>query len=156
MRLLENKKCYEHHWTMSSKVCEVPVSFLSNIRHLKSTNVTDMPNGELKHQNIVFDNIEEFGMIEPLLIVTSPKNKTIRLESGNHRIKTAIERNYTHLPCAFVLYDKGFFHIGNGDHFYNIDETIIDVETILKFNKATYPIYINPKKIIKNNNFIFI
>jgi hypothetical protein len=89
-----------------------------------------MPDGSIYHESIVFDSIEQDGMTDPMLIVISPEKMTIRLESGNHRIKEALRRGYDYLPCAFVLFNDGYFKLGNGDHLYPLDEAIFDIEKI--------------------------
>jgi hypothetical protein len=88
-------------------------------------------------------------MQEPLLIVIGYRNKTIRLESGNHRIKTAIEDGYTHLPCAVQVIQREFLEEGNGTHFYDAKD-IIHWEKLVK---CPYPYQINPLEIIKKDIF---
>lgn len=154
-KILNNKKYEEHTWFKHGYVCQVPVEFLDRIRYKNSTDKTDMPDGRIMPQEKIFDSIEKDGMQEPLLIVLSPEKGTMRLESGNHRIKVAMDRGYTHLPCAFVLFNTGLFHSANGEHLYDIDFYIFDKDAIQSVEKATYPIYVNPKTIIKDKRFLF-
>lgn len=150
MKLLKNKKWKEHRLSKLGFVAEFPVELLDEIRYKKSTDHTDMPDGSIHHQNIVFDSIEKDGMEEPLVILISPTKKTIRLESGNHRIKVAIERGYTHLPCSLIIFEEGIIHEGNGDHLYPIDFNIVDKEVLENIERTIYPIYLNPHEIFKN------
>jgi hypothetical protein len=153
-KTLKNKKWTNHRLAKQGYVAEFPVELLDAIRYQDSTEYTDLPNGDIHHQNIIFDSIENDGMEEPLVIVISPTNMTIRLESGNHIIKVAIDRGYTHLPCSLIIFEKGIIHKENGDHLYPLDFNIINKDNLLGIEKTVYPIYIDPFSLFKNINLI--
>lgn len=95
----------------------------------------------------MWENIKEEGLQEPLLIVIGYENKTIRLESGNHRIKTAIEDGYTHLPVAVQIIKDNLLNEGNGTHYTNAKE-IVNWNKIIR---CPYPYQVNPIDILDNN-----
>lgn len=86
-------------------------------------------------------------MLEPLLLVYSYKYSTLRLESGNHRIKVAIERKYTHLPCALLIIQDKWIHSLNGKHFFPYEN--IFTENLIK---SAYPYLLKPINFINNKN----
>jgi hypothetical protein len=150
MKILKIKKWENHIWYKQGFVSEVEVVFLKSIANSKSTDYTDMPDGSIFHQEIIFDSIEKDGMEDPLVIVISVLNKTIRLESGNHRVKIAVNRGYTHLPCTLVIFEKGILLEGNGNHLFKVGSNILDRISSFLHNRATYPVYLNPKDILKD------
>ena len=150
MKLLKNKRWKQHPWSKTGYVHEVEIKFLSSIANPYSTNSTDLLNGEIVHQDKVWENIEKEGMQEPILVVIGYKNKTIRLEAGNHRIKTALKIGYTHLPAAFLVFSQNLYSERNGKHCF-------DAENIIDFSKlmnCPYPYQIDPKEIMNNKLFI--
>lgn len=128
MKVLEIKKWKKHPWNVGNQTEEVSVHFLNKIRNKKATTETDDLDGFIKDQVTIFNNIEKEGMRDPLLIVISLKHKTIRLESGNHRIQVAIDKGYTHLPVATLIIQEHYLNEGNGKHYY-------DAKNIINFEK---------------------
>lgn len=84
-------------------------------------------------------------MAEPLLIVINLKNKTIRLESGNHRINTAVADGYSHLPATIQSINDNWLNLRNGSHFFDGAE-LIDWNIIAK---CPCPVGYNPELILK-------
>lgn len=70
---------------------EIDTDFLYQISCKDNQPYTNLLNNDIVHQDKVWEDILKNGMLEPLLIRISLKTKEIRLESGNHRIKTAIQ-----------------------------------------------------------------
>jgi hypothetical protein len=147
MKTLTNKRWKQHPWALNDLVLEMEVSFLKKIANLEATDHTDLLNGDIVHQDLVWNNIKEEGLQEPLLIIIGYDNKTIRLESGNHRITTAIADGYTHLPVAVQVIKRNLLEKGNGLHFFDAKD-IVDWTKIIK---CPYPYQISPKKIFNND-----
>lgn len=150
MKILENKRWKEHPWSKFENVYDTDINLIHSIANPKATDYTDLLNGDVVHQERVWENIEKEGMQEPLLIIIGYDKQTIRLESGNHRIKVAKDKGYTHLPAAFFVFKESIFNSLNGNHFF-------DAKEIVNFNKlikCPYPYQVDPKKIIENNYFI--
>lgn len=124
MKKLINNKWMEHPWARTGMVEEVCVDFLYQISNKDNQPYTDDLDGQIKPQSIIFKNIEKEGMRDPLLIVISRKHKTIRLESGNHRIHEARKKGYTHLPTATFIIDDILMNEGNGVHFFDATKLI--------------------------------
>tara|TARA_B100000700_G_scaffold331722_1_gene467529 strand:+ start:12447 stop:12920 length:474 start_codon:yes stop_codon:yes gene_type:complete len=116
IKILNNELWKKHPWNVAKQIEQISTHFLLNIANKESTNYTDLLSGDIVHQNKVWYDIKNNGMQEPLLIRINPKTKEVRLESGNHRIKTAIKDNFTHLPCAIFITKKLVWNEGNGKH----------------------------------------
>lgn len=124
MKELTNNRWMFHPWNDNHKVELIPVSFLDLIRNKNNKPFTDDLDGNIIHEDEVWKDIELNGMFEPLIIRIGFKNKTIRLESGNHRIRSALKNGYTHLPVAtFVANDAIAFPI-NGHHQFLCEDII--------------------------------
>lgn len=119
-KLLKNKRWMSHPWSDGDKVSLVSIDFLLKICNKESTNKADLLTGEIVSEDIVWSDIVKNGMKEPLLIRINPETFEVRLESGNHRIKTAKKDGYTHLPCAVFITKNTIFNKGNGVHKYKI------------------------------------
>lgn len=131
-------------------VFQIDVNFLKKIANPQATDHTDLLSGEIVHQDIVWENIKQEGLQEPLLIVIGYDNKTIRLESGNHRIKTAIQDGYTHLPAAVLVIKPSLINEGNGTH--NTDaKDIVNWDNVIR---CPYPYQVNPKDVLDNKLFL--
>jgi hypothetical protein len=144
MKLLKNPRWKQHPWAHHKATCEVRLDFLISIANPNATTFTDLLSGEIVHQNIVFDDIEQHGMAEPLLIVICWKKNTIRLESGNHRIHVAHARGYTHLPCSLMVIEHYWLHEGNGQHYYPA-QPLIGMHT---FTACPYPYLSHPSMFL--------
>lgn len=120
---------------------------MKSISNVRATDYTDLLTGEIVHQSLVWRDIKESGLQEPLLIVIGYDNKTIRLESGNHRIKTAIEDGYTHLPVAILVIKENILNRGNGTHFFDA----IDLVKWDSLISSSYPYQVDPRKVIQSN-----
>jgi hypothetical protein len=150
MKILKNKRWESHPWSENNLVKNIDVNFLKKIANQESTDYTDLLNGEIVHQSIVWENIKAEGMFEPLLIVIGFDNKRIRLESGNHRIKVAIEDGYTHLPTAILVLKGNRIYDGNGLHDYDANN-IVNWRNLVR---CPYPYQISPEKVLSSKLYI--
>jgi len=124
VKILEKTRWKNHPWNLFNLVEEVDVDFLSSIKNPYATKETDDLVGKIHPQKVVFDEIIKNGMRDPLLIVISLKHKTIRLESGNHRVDEAKLNLYTHLPVATLIIDDKILKKGNGTHYFPAENLI--------------------------------
>jgi len=143
MKTISKKNWLNHPLSVYGTVEEVPVSFLDIIKNPFSKDFTNESNESnvILHQNKVFDDIELNGMDEPFIVRIGYSDKTIRLESGNHRIKVAIERGYTHMPISCFVDIKSILYEGNGIHSFDASK-IIDFDLLVK-SPYSYPIKIS-------------
>lgn len=123
-KLLKLDNWKHHPWSKTGMVEEVHIDFLLQIANKNNQPYTDDLDGLIKTQAEVFNNIEKDGMRDPLLIVISRLHKTIRLESGNHRIFEAAKKGYTHLPTATIVINDKWLNEGNGRHVFDAKEII--------------------------------
>jgi len=123
----------KHPWLAELKngLHLIPTQFLFDISNPNSTKETDMGDGTGKvyPQRVVWDNIRNSGMRDPFYVLISLPNPndaegkaTIRLESGNHRIKEALIDGITHLPVAVFIQSRPLYHKGNGTHTFDLDK----------------------------------
>ncbi len=146
MKLLQNKRYEFHPWSEQGVVCHMPLDWLLTISNPNPTDSTDLLDGRIVHQDIVWRDIEKNGMLEPLLMVVSGKHRTIRLESGNHRIRTAIGSGYTHIPCSLTVIKEKVLCLGNGEHSFDAAELVdwVRVDSV----GCPYPFQLNPIEIL--------
>ena len=111
-----------HPWNDSQQVELISVDLLLNFCNPSPTTETDLYNGEVCDQEIVWENILEEGMYEPLMLRINPYLSEIRLESGNHRVRLAKKYGVTHLPVASFITHRTVFHSGNGHHVFFLAE----------------------------------
>lgn len=150
MKILKNKRWESHPWSANNLVKNIDVNFLKEIANPSSTDYTDLLSGEIVHQSVVWENIKKEGMFEPLLIVIGFDDKRIRLESGNHRIKVAIEDGYTHLPAAILVLKGNIIHEGNGLHNFDANKIVNWCNLV----KCPYPYQVNPKLVLGDHLYI--
>ena len=146
-KLLEKGRYEDHPWSLSGSVCQVPIEWLMQFSHPSPSDFTDLVNGELLHQDEVWKDILKNGMLEPLLFVINKKSKTMRLESGNHRVRVAYADGYTHLPTAFMVIPEKYLNAGNGKH--AIKEKVKVKWDLIYY--CNYPYQINPFEILTNS-----
>lgn len=126
------KELYKHPALVESKrgLQLVPINFLSDIAYKNASDTTDLGDGSSiqYQQSEVWRGIKKNGMRDPFYVIIgrpNPNDKslrpTIRLESGNHRIKEALKDRLTHLPCMILIQSYQVYHPGNGDHLTEID-----------------------------------
>lgn len=149
MKLLDNTLWKKHPWNMNNMVELISVDFLYSIRNKKSTVTTDLLDGTIVPEEKVWENIKKEGMVEPLLVRIGLNDKTIRLESGNHRIKLAKKEGYTHLPITCYIANEVIFSEGNGFHKYPA-KNIIDFDTVY-LPRCPYGYQVKLSDIIKED-----
>lgn len=147
MKILKTNRHLNHPWSEFGLVENISLHFLLNISNKKTTNQTDLLNGEIVHQDLVWEDIKKNGMQEPLMIRINPNNKEVRLESGNHRIITAINDGFTHLPCATFITQKTILYEVNGLQSIIIED-FINWNTLIK---SSYDYQIKLSKYINQN-----
>lgn len=105
-----------HPWGRAGKIEWVCCDLLMQISSQSDRDMTDLTCGTLAPLDEVWEDIEQNGMKEPFMIRINPTRQTIRLESGNHRLKKAIARGHKFMPCATFITQKIIFHPENGLH----------------------------------------
>lgn len=148
-KLLDDKRVKEHPWAKSGMVVQFPIDMLKTIANQNATNETDLLCGKVVAQEDVWNDIIKTGMAEPLLIVIGYKQKTIRLESGNHRVNLAYADGFTHLPVVIQVINESIYNKGNGEH-YICAESIVNWGNIVK---CPYPVQVNPCDVINISEF---
>jgi hypothetical protein len=150
VNLLKNDRWKYHPWNNEKKVFLLPVGFIKKYSNPLPTDTTDLLNGDIVKQELVWENILNEGMVEPLLMIIGIKNKTLRLESGNHRINLAINDNVTHLPVAFFVSNQSMIHEGNGKHYFCAKKTI-NYDLLIN---CPYYYQVNPLDVFNNMSHI--
>jgi hypothetical protein len=117
-------------------VINIPIQLLKKIANPNPLPIFELQNKKKVSKEVLYQDIKKNGLKEPFFISIGIKSKTIRLESGNHRIQI-LKGN---VPCVFFISDFGIINTGNGLHLYNFN--ISNIKSIL-----------NNKKYIKINNF---
>jgi hypothetical protein len=146
-KLLPSGRWESHPWARTGMVRHCPLWLLEIIANKKTTQYADLLSGEIVHQDKVWENIRRVGMSEPLLITITRSQKKIRLETGNHRIRTAIQDGLTHMPVAVQVVDRGW--LSQNDH-----STIAD--KLVRWDRirpCQYPMQVDPIDVINFEGF---
>ena len=104
----------------------VPVEALLAIAHPDPHPATDLGTGPQEWDlAYVWSHILEQGMADPLVVVWGlPKDNgaphSLRLESGNHRVRAALAHGCSHLPVVAMAMEGGVFQPANGTHRYPV------------------------------------
>jgi hypothetical protein len=135
-RTVRLDKMRAHPWVRLAPdaIFLAPVEFLAKIAYSTPSECTDLGVGDLGTlpTDEVWSRILAEGMNDPLVVIFSvPRDRsdmsaTIRLESGNHRIRAARDTGFTHLPVIGLMQSSPLCHLGNGDHVYPFDRQLID------------------------------
>jgi hypothetical protein len=108
----------------------VPVPLLEVIANSEATDTTDTGDGSGRQFPLdeIWQGILKQGMRDPLIVKIglAPGLATIRLESGNHRIRSAKQSGLTHLPAIGIASAQPILHRGNGEHTVPLDRSGID------------------------------
>ncbi|HAG53416.1 MAG TPA: hypothetical protein DCL21_06490 [Alphaproteobacteria bacterium] len=161
------KKLNRHSWAEESKkgLFLIPTEYLMEISNPDATVTTDMGNGDDQQYttDTVWQSILKNGMDTPLYVVVylpNPKENPgvakIRLESGNHRVRAALEMGITHLPVAAFVSSNPYFHSGNGTHTFDIKRQ--DVLTALSRTDDVFEPYPHPidlKKLLRSKEVFY-
>jgi len=63
-------------------------------------------------------DVDANGVRDPVVIWVNIIDRTIRLDSGNHRVYMMPLMGWTHLPCVCRISDRSIGDTTNGHHFY--------------------------------------
>ena len=96
----------------------IDIDFLISIANPIETPSYELQNKERCTRAELWQNILKEGLKEPFFITFSEKLQTIRLESGNHRVRIFKEMGIKKVLCVGILYDNGILFEGNGKHTY--------------------------------------
>ncbi|MDF1795113.1 MAG: hypothetical protein P1U63_01110 [Coxiellaceae bacterium] len=75
-------------------------------------------------------DIEQNGLVDPVVIGVGIWSRRIRLDTGNHRIYLCPEMGITHLPTIARVWNYCAFENGNGDHSFPCDHIALDKQWI--------------------------
>ena len=73
-------------------------------------------------------DVDRNGVKEPVLIWVNVVDRTVRLDSGNHRVYMMPLMGWTHLPCVVMVSDRSVGDPANGNHFYYSDDILVSEE----------------------------
>ena len=69
-------------------------------------------------------DVDRNGVKDPVVIWVNVIDRTIRLDSGNHRVYMMPLMGWTHLPCICRISDRSVGDPANGHHFYHTDNIL--------------------------------
>jgi hypothetical protein len=69
-------------------------------------------------------DVDRNGVKDPVVIWVNVVDRTIRLDSGNHRVYMMPLMGWTHLPCVVRVSDTSIGDPANGHHFYYTDDIL--------------------------------
>lgn len=81
------EKWREHPLYKEGKVELVPTDWVWKYRGADVSPEADLMDGTIVSMDVLWENILEVGLCEPLIMRVGLRNKKFRLESGNHRIQ---------------------------------------------------------------------
>jgi len=70
-------------------------------------------------------DVDRNGVKEPVILHVNIFDKTIRLDTGNHRVYMMPLMGWTHLPCVARVSDTSVGDPANGNHWYHCDRIIL-------------------------------
>ena len=146
LNLLGYGRWETHPWNDYGLVKLFPTEFLKKYSNKTPSKYTNMSSGEIVKQEKVWADILENGMDEPMQLIIGTKDKTLRLESGNHRINMALKHGITHLPTVVFVSHDSIINSGNGEHYFNAE----DVVNFSGLIKCYYYYQINPELYFKD------
>ena len=163
---LSFKKLKNHPWNIALETgfFLFPTEALYKLSNPDASDCTDMGDGSgiLHASSDVFDNILDEGMRDPFYILISynrDKESIIRLESGNHRVKEALDRGITHLPVLSFVQSYELYSPGNGLHKFPFDKNLLTAYyKTLGRNEKYYDPYPHPvdiKKLLKDLDILY-
>ena len=78
----------------------------------------------------LIEDIEQNGLIDPIVIGVGVWSRRVRLDTGNHRIYLCPKMGITHLPAIARVWNYCAFENGNGDHSFPCDHISVDKQWI--------------------------
>jgi hypothetical protein len=73
-------------------------------------------------------DVDRNGVRDPVVIWVNIIERTVRLDSGNHRVYMMPLMGWTHLPCVVMVSDRSVGDPANGHHFYPCDDILLDAQ----------------------------
>jgi len=149
--------CYNHPMEISPKwkshplaqkglVELVPTDWVYQFRGPDVTPEASLMDGSAADMETLWQNINEEGMSDPLIIRVGAKNRKFRLESGNHRIQIFKKYGIEHTPIVVQVQDEcgpqADDVMNTGTHNFDFADDVI--ETNLK------PGYLKPSEVFKS------
>jgi hypothetical protein len=117
---------------------EIPVEFAYNIRNKDATRLTDLPDGSLVDTEELYEDIKKNGLHDPILIRLNKNTRTVKVESGNHRVISYYDNEEKTIPAVLLVVDEINDKGPNGDHAYNIKNIDWDMLEVGMCKPSTY------------------
>lgn len=141
-----NPKWKTHSLTLAGFVELVPTAWLYKYRGPDVTLSTGLLDGTIVDMEVLWQNIQDEGLYDPVIIRVGKENQKFRLESGNHRIQVFMKYGVIFTPATVQVQDICGPQVKNvfTDATHNFDFTDdINVE-VLEFG------YIKPTAVFKS------
>lgn len=98
----------------------VPTRWLQAIANPHPSDTTCLgtwePDAPRVSLDVLYRNMLEHGMRDPLIVGIGRVSRTARLEAGNHRLKVLAEQGFKHVPAVAYVGDQAVTQAGNGTH----------------------------------------
>ena len=80
-------------------------------------------------------DVERNGVKDPIVIWVNVVDRTIRLDSGNHRVYMMPLMGWTHLPCICTISNKSVGNPANGSHWYFSSDIKLDPYFVKEYDE---------------------
>ena len=104
--MLLTSKWKTHPLTLAGHVELVPTDWLYQYRGEDVTAGIDLKDGTTIDIEALWQNIQQDGLYDPVIIRVGKENKKFRLESGNHRIQVFMKYKVAYTPATVQVQDN--------------------------------------------------
>jgi len=94
------EKWRDHTWAKVDKIAYAHVDFLLPLSNPNWKNQTDLPDGTMVDLKTLWSHMCEDGMFVPLVVRLGMTDHTIRLETGNQRIRLFADHGVEYVPIV--------------------------------------------------------
>lgn len=130
-----------HPLTLAGHVELVPTAWLYQYRGRDVTPGVDLLDGTIVDMEKLWQNIQQDGLYDPVIIRVGKENKKFRLESGNHRIQVFMKYGVSFTPATVEVQAMCGPQEGNvmtdATHNFDFTEDIIVDNLEIGFMKPT-------------------
>ena len=134
-------KWKDHPFTKGGSVELVPTNWLFKFRGTDVTPEADLMDGTIVDMESLWNDINENGLYDPVIIRVGVKNKKFRLEAGNHRIQVFKKYGVEFTPATVQVQDTCGPQVENvmtnATHNFDLHEDIATSDLKIGYTKPS-------------------